>query len=117
MPSTRSTERPAGPGTSPAQQWAKRMAPVLEEGFSLIPIETWERIRTHLRLSPREFEIALCAAVGRSRKQTAKLLRISPATVASYTERTYRKLGIASKGALAAALFRAYRETEPREGG
>jgi predicted DsbA family dithiol-disulfide isomerase len=78
MPSTRSTERPAGPGTSTAQQWAKRMAPVLEEGFPLIPIETWERIRTHLRLSPREFEIALCAAVGRSRKQTAKLLRISP---------------------------------------
>jgi DNA-binding CsgD family transcriptional regulator len=55
--------------------------------------------------------------IGQSRKHTAKQLRISPATVASHTERTYRKLGIASKGAPAAALFQTYREMEPKEGG
>jgi len=92
------------------------MASVLEDCAVPLPPETWEEIRAHLRLSPREFEIALCAMVGHSRKQTAKLLRISPATVASYTERVYRKLGIASKGALATALFRAYWEKEPKEG-
>jgi hypothetical protein len=51
MPSTRSTERPAGPGTSTAQPWAKRIAPVLEEGFPLIPAALF---RAYREMEPRE---------------------------------------------------------------
>lgn len=116
MTSSRSAGKRKQRGVTAVPRWVGRIASVLEDRALPLPPETWEGIRAHLRLSTREFEIALCAMDGRSRKQTAKLLRISPATVASYTERVYRKLGIASKGALATALFRAFREMESKEG-
>ena len=55
-------------------------------------------------LTEREMEIAQAAAEGRSNKAIAKTLGISPRTVGTHLSRIYRKLGVASRAALASAL-------------
>lgn len=52
-------------------------------------------------LSSREMEVAWLYATGQSHKGVAKKLGISPTTVRTHLARTYQKLGISSKGALA----------------
>lgn len=56
------------------------------------------------RLTEREQEVAHLLAAGKSTKQVAAALAISPHTARHHTERVYAKLGLRSRVALALAL-------------
>lgn len=66
-------------------------------------------------LTVREREVALCFAAGRSHKQIAAQLGLAPATVRNHLAACYRKLGVANRGALLAALGAASTPPERRE--
>jgi len=55
-------------------------------------------------LTPRELQIALLLAEGRTTRQTAAALYISPKTVEYHLRHVYTKLGIDSRRALAGRL-------------
>ncbi len=81
------------------------------EQLSLVlPTEAQEKIRRLLRLSPREFDIALCIMDGRTHGDTARLLGCSPHTVNSHLRRVFAKLHVDSKAAVVACLFAAFVE-------
>ncbi|MDC9611682.1 helix-turn-helix transcriptional regulator, partial [Pseudoalteromonas sp. GABNS16H] len=61
-------------------------------------------ILSSVSLSPRETEIAWAYATGKSHKEVAKVLSISPTTVRTHLARVYQKLEISDKGALAVWL-------------
>lgn len=56
------------------------------------------------RLTPREHSIAILSSQGKTYKEVAKTLAISPATVRHHLRNVYIKLGIQNKGAIAWAL-------------
>lgn len=56
------------------------------------------------RLTPSELRVARCAAVGRTNREVAAALFVSPKTVEMHLCSTYRKLGISSRNELRAAL-------------
>jgi DNA-binding CsgD family transcriptional regulator len=62
------------------------------------------RVPTGRELTASERVVAAHAAVGRSNKEIAATLMISPRTVESQLSAVYRKLDIHSRGQLAAAL-------------
>lgn len=72
--------------------------------------EAWEDLRTLLNLSPREMEISLLVLHGCSEAKIASMLSCSPHTVHTHLRRTYLKLGVSKRSALAARLFEAYVE-------
>lgn len=55
-------------------------------------------------LTPQERIVARAVARGRSTREVANLLVVSPRTVESHLSRIYRKLGLSGRTALAAAL-------------
>ena len=55
-------------------------------------------------LTPSERRVAEAAAAGATNREVAAQLFLSPKTVEMHLGRVYRKLGIASRGELAAAL-------------
>jgi DNA-binding NarL/FixJ family response regulator len=57
-----------------------------------------------IRLTRREREIATLAAAGRSSKEIAERIYLSPRTVENHLHRAYIKLGVTDRAALAAAL-------------
>lgn len=57
-------------------------------------------------LSPREREIAELAAEGRTNKEIAAALYISPKTVEKHVANAFRKLGVSKRAQMAAALER-----------
>lgn len=69
--------------------------------------EQFEMSRT-LSLSGREAQIALLLCSCRSESQIAILLGISPHTVHTYLERTFRKAGVRSRCELVAKMFQIY---------
>lgn len=56
-------------------------------------------------LSPREREILTLICNGASRKETAKILNLSPHTVAEYSKSAYRKLGVRNRAEAARHVF------------
>ncbi|MDX6750479.1 LuxR C-terminal-related transcriptional regulator [Geminicoccaceae bacterium 1502E] len=56
-------------------------------------------------LSPRELEIARLVALGHPNKRVARILEISPWTVAAYLQRAYAKLGVHCRAAMVARLL------------
>nr|WP_281386444.1 helix-turn-helix transcriptional regulator [Jiangella mangrovi] len=56
------------------------------------------------QLSPRELEVALLVAQGRTNRQVAEALFLSPRTVDRHLSAAMRKLGVASRTALAVAI-------------
>jgi DNA-binding CsgD family transcriptional regulator len=58
-------------------------------------------------LTPQELQVALLLAEGRTTREAAAALFLSPKTVEYHLRHVYRKLGIASREALAAAFARA----------
>ena len=58
------------------------------------------------RLSPREWRAARLFADGQSYKEVARTLALSPATVRSYLQSAYARLGVANKVQLGRALDR-----------
>jgi len=84
-----------------AAPWAERARLELEA--------TGERARrrdvsTLDQLTPRELQVALVLADGHTTREAAAKLFLSPKTVEYHLRHTYRKLGVASRTALAAAL-------------
>lgn len=63
-------------------------------------------------LTPRERQITGLAALGRSTRQMARELGISPFTVADHLKSVFRKVGVASRSELVAALY--HQHYEPR---
>lgn len=63
------------------------------------------RALAHLGLSPREAEVALAAARGFTTKEIAASLALSPHTVESHVKTIFDKLGVSSRGELAAIVF------------
>jgi DNA-binding CsgD family transcriptional regulator len=55
-------------------------------------------------LTPQELSVALAVAGGRSTREVADLLVLSPRTVESHLGRVYRKLGISGRSALASTM-------------
>lgn len=67
-----------------------------------------ERGRTlagEYRLSPRETDILVCLAWGKSAKRIEELMDISPNTVKTHVRHIYSKLGIHSRAELDVLLF------------
>jgi DNA-binding CsgD family transcriptional regulator len=66
------------------------------------------------QLTPQEFQIALQVAEGKTNREVAAALFLSPTTVEFHLSRTYRKLGIRSR----ADLIRRFTEakSEPPAG-
>ena len=65
-------------------------------------------------LTPQELQIAITLAEGRTTKQTAAALFLSPKTVEYHLRSIDRKLGVASRDALAAAMTDAGRKLGAR---
>lgn len=65
-----------------------------------------ERLSPLARLSPREAAIARLYGEGKSYKEIAKTLGLSPATVRNYLARAYAKLEVSDKAELAVLLAR-----------
>jgi DNA-binding CsgD family transcriptional regulator len=55
-------------------------------------------------LTGREFDVALLAAQGRSNREVADELYLSPRTVENHLQRIYTKLGVRGRRDLPAAL-------------
>lgn len=66
------------------------------------------------RLTSREMQIACLVKEGACNKQIARLLRISPYTVASYLKRMFPKLGCSSRAELAAKVAEVQSTAAPR---
>jgi DNA-binding CsgD family transcriptional regulator len=60
--------------------------------------------RRHAALPPRELNVALLYAEGRSHKEIARTTGLSPATVRTYLREVYLRLGVSDKIALGRAL-------------
>lgn len=58
------------------------------------------------KLSPRELEVLQLVAGGMENKQVARHLRISEATVKSYLQSAYERLGVRSRAEAVAVAFR-----------
>lgn len=59
-----------------------------------------------INLSPRELAIASLIAQGLTNKNIAKMLNISPWTVATHIRRIFAKLGVNSRSEMVLRLFR-----------
>jgi DNA-binding CsgD family transcriptional regulator len=57
-------------------------------------------------LTPQELQIALSLAEGRTTRETAAALFLSPKTIEYHLRNVYRKLSISSRGELRAAMAR-----------
>ena len=96
------------------------------DGFEACGAEPWaDRARAELRaaggqprarvrdaadeLTPQEEQIAVAVAAGRSNREIASALFISPKTVEAHLTKVYRKLGVRSRSALAARMASAHR--------
>lgn len=73
--------------------------------LDVLKAEEWRRLVKHLKLSPREAEIAQSALRNDKVACIAVQLRLSPHTIHTYRERLFRKLGVRSNAELVGLLF------------
>jgi DNA-binding CsgD family transcriptional regulator len=104
---------------------ARRYLAQAEVGFASLDAAPWvQRAEQELRvaggagvpasavagassgLTPQELHVVQAVTEGRSTREVAELLVLSPRTVESHLSHAYRKLGIAGRNALPAALAR-----------
>jgi DNA-binding CsgD family transcriptional regulator len=99
------------------------------EGFDRLGARPWaQRARAELRasgvtatqslgetipLSAQERRVADLAASGKTNKEIAAQLRLSPRTVDSHLAKAFRKLGISRRAALSQALLEQASEPDP----
>lgn len=97
----------------PSQLRANDFVGATFTGSTLLDDQQWERVRTVLRLSGREIEIARGVFDDKKDHAIANELGVSPHTVHSYLIRIYRKLGVASRLQLALRIVAEARAVEP----
>ena len=83
---------------------AERRAALLAERAEDPATPSLDTIEDRARLTPAERETAELAAGGRSNREVAEQLFLSPRTVENRLQRVYEKLGISGRGELSAAL-------------
>jgi DNA-binding CsgD family transcriptional regulator len=88
-----------------AAPWARRTRSELRASGETVPYRT---AGVAEQLTPQEFQIALQVAEGKTNREVAAALFLSPKTVEFHLSRTYRKLGIRSR----AELIRRFTEAE-----
>jgi DNA-binding CsgD family transcriptional regulator len=59
-------------------------------------------------LTPRETDVVLQIAAGRTNQEIARSLELSPYTVGDHLKSVYSKLGVATRGELTSKLFQDY---------
>ena len=82
-----------------ARPWADRARAELRAAGAPIT-----RTGEHTRLSTQERRVAVLAATGRTTKEIAAELSLSPRTVDSHLHRAFRRLGVTSRAGLSDAL-------------
>jgi DNA-binding CsgD family transcriptional regulator len=85
---------------------AERRAALLADRAEGASTPALQAAEPRSRLTPAERETALLAAAGRSNKEIAEQLTLAVRSVETRLQRIYNKLGISSRGQLAAALDR-----------
>ena len=68
------------------------------------------RLRARLPVTPREAEVLMWLARGKSNRDIAEILGLSPRTVNKHLEQIYAKLGVESRSAAVALAFRSLAE-------
>jgi DNA-binding CsgD family transcriptional regulator/tetratricopeptide (TPR) repeat protein len=74
-------------------------------GVDARPVSRWSRRGYGDRLSPREVDVARLIVAGRTNREIAKELFVSPKTVARHVDSAMRKTGVASRTALAVKVL------------
>jgi DNA-binding CsgD family transcriptional regulator len=77
-------------------------------GASLVPVESWSRLRDALRLSDRELQIVQGIFEDQKQESIAFALGISPHSVNTYMQRIYAKLRIGSRPQLIVRVMSEY---------
>lgn len=90
--------------TGVAAEIAEAQPPIEADHRVLREIE-WKRVAMRFALSPREVKVAQRIFDDLRESEIAERLGISPHTVHTHIERLYRKIGVASRSALAIAMF------------
>jgi len=80
------------------------------------PAELAEVIAGAYRFTPREREVTSLVAQGRSTKQIASALGLSPFTVSDHLRSIFAKVGVQSRGELVAALSARHYEPQTERG-
>jgi DNA-binding CsgD family transcriptional regulator len=83
---------------------AERRAGKLAERCEGPATPALQAVRARARLTPSERETAVLAAGGRTNREIAELLFLSPRTVENRLQRVYEKLGISGRTELDEAL-------------
>ena len=94
------------PGSNPpARQDHPHTNGVDYRGEAIVPRPPLDPRLQVANLSPREREVARLVAKGLSNKMIAKVLEISPWTVAAYLKRMFAKFDVHSRAALVARIL------------
>lgn len=80
---------------------ARVMRTLRGHGVDARPVSNWSRRGYGDRLSPREADVTRLVMAGRTNREIAEALFVSPKTVARHVDSAMRKLGVASRTALA----------------
>ncbi|MFB9831453.1 response regulator transcription factor, partial [Actinoallomurus acaciae] len=84
---------------------ARVMRTLRGHGVEVRPAARWSRRGYGDRLSPREVDVARLVVAGRTNREIAEVLFVSPKTVARHMDSAMRKLGVASRTALAVKVL------------
>jgi DNA-binding CsgD family transcriptional regulator len=77
-------------------------------GVGLISPEDWVNVAAQLRLSAREFSVAVLIFEGNSRLQVARRLKCSPETSRGYIDRIFAKLNVRDRLGMVLRIMRVH---------
>jgi DNA-binding CsgD family transcriptional regulator len=80
----------------------------INPGQDLLQPEDWIAIGTVLQLSARELSIAILTLEGRTRRDMARILRLSPETVRTFIDRLHKKLRVKDRVGVVLRIVRAH---------
>jgi DNA-binding NarL/FixJ family response regulator len=81
------------------------------------PITTQPQSLSPCRLSPREVEVLKWLSEGKTNKEIATVLELSPRTVQKHLEHIYQKLGVETRTAAAARAYEIASKVTQQTGG
>jgi DNA-binding NarL/FixJ family response regulator len=83
---------------------AANSAAATNPGIDLFTPADWERLARELKLTPREFSVAMLIFEGRTRYQIARTLGCAAGTVRVYIDRLFAKLNVRDRVGLVLRL-------------